>query len=460
MDFTFNAFMSFAIVVLVSAPMAIQAQSKKDRNQARISMEAADRFFQQKNYRAAADGYGESIQRVPNNPYAHYRKGFAHFNLNENDLALNEFSVALSQGFSPLEVYRVRAFIYYQQQNYDEAIDDIQKGIALAPRDLPFLKALGEIYFAKKEYNEALSAFQRAASVAPSDADIDYNLARIYFANGNTRSQSTSAAAALTKGTRLPGETHFLLGDAYQKLGNVPGSIDEYKKAINSKPDIYQAYRNLAEVYRNENRFNDAIEISKQGLKMFPQNGGIYTDLSWYYSQADRADDAVQAAKAAVSLSSKEYMGYTNLCRAYNDTKKYDLAIAACNGALGLQPGDGETYFYLARAYNLTGRTAEATKLYGRAVAGLIEYTNSLPDYSDGWYLLGNAYFADNQRDKAIDAYLKCLALSPKFTKARYNLAIIYTRKKNRAAAMEQYDRLVPLDTKLAAALRSEIDRM
>ena len=74
--------------------------------------------------------------------------------------------------------------------------------------------------------------------------------------------------------------------------------------------------------------------------------------------------------------------------------------------------------------------------------------------------MLGNALFADKQFDKAIDAYLKCLSLSPKFLKARVNLGISYTRKKNKAAAMEQYRILLPADSALAARLKAEIDKM
>ena len=448
------------ILLIMAAPLALSAQSKKDRERARKLQEQADRAFNQKSYREAADLYGQAIVLVPNNPYGHYKKGFAHFNLKENDQAISEFSTALLQGFKPLEVYRVRAYIYYDQKNWNAALDDIRKGLGLAPNDLLLLKALGEVNLARNALPEALDAYKRAAVVAPNDPDIFYNMARVYFALGDAKAQEASAGAALTKGTRFPGEAHYLLGDAYQKQRKAAGAIEEYQKAINSKPDLYQAYRNLTEVFRSENRYEDAIKISKQGLQLFPRDGNIYTDLSWYYSLADRPDDAIQAAKAAITILPNQYTGYTNLCRAYNETKEYAQAIAACNSALKLNPGDGETSFYLGRAYNLTGKTVEATKYYGQAVTGLAAFTKANPDYSDGWYLLGNAYFADNQRDKAVDAYRQCLVLSPKFTKARYNLGIIYTRKKNKVAATEQYDALVPLDPKLASALKAEIEKM
>jgi len=450
-----------AAILLISMPLTLSAQSKKDRQKAKKLLEQADAAFGQKNYRQAADLYGQATVFVPNNPNAHYRKGFAHFNLKENDQAISEFTTALTQGFkSPLDVYRVRAFIYYDQKNWDAALDDVKKALEISPNDLQFLKGLGEIDLARNDMSGALDAFKRAAVIAPNDPDISYNMARVYFSLGDASSQGAAAEAALAKGTRFPGEAHYLLGDAYQKQKNPAGAMDEYQKAINSKPDIYQAYRNLTEVYRSENRYDEAIKVSNQALLVFPADGNINTDLSWYYSLADRPADAVQAAIKAIAALPNQYTAYTNLCRAYNETKEYIKAITACNSALKLQPGDGETYFYLGRAYNLTGRTSDATLYYEQAVKGLIEFTKANPDYSDGWYLLGNAYFADNQRDKAIEAYRQCLVLSPKFTKARYNLGIIYTRKKNRAAAMEQYSSLIPLDLKLANALKAEIDKM
>ena len=153
-------------------------------------------------------------------------------------------------------------------------------------------------------------------------------------------------------------------------------------------------------------------------------------------------------------------MAYTNLCRAYNETEHPDLAITACNSALKLNPGDGESYYYLGRAYDVQGKTAEANAAFKRAVTGLLDFTSKNPDYSDGFYLLGNSYLSDRQRDKALDAYNKCLELSPKFVKAKVNLGLIYVFKKNKTAAMEQYNQLLTMDPAYAAKLKAEIDKM
>ncbi|MBK8467450.1 MAG: tetratricopeptide repeat protein [Chloracidobacterium sp.] len=451
----------FLAVLVIAAPLELSAQSKKVRDQARKLAEQAQKASQQKDFRQAAELYAQAISLLPNNPDLHYRKGFAHIELKENDKAINDFTLALNKGFKPpIEIYRIRSYVFYEVKNYDAALEDLRKGMAIAPNDLPFLKMMGEINMDRKAFPAALEAFQKASKMAPDDADVHYNMARVYFALGDAKAQGTEADLALSKGTRFPGEAHYLAGDARQKQGNLVGAIDAYQKAINSKPDIYQAYINLAEVYRNENRFNDAISISKQGLRNFPNDGAIYTSLSEFYSLADRPEDAVQAAKAGITLLPNRYLAYTNLCRAENTLKNYGDAIAACNSALNLQPDDGETNYYLGNAYVGLGRSVEATNRYTRAVNGLTAYTEKYPNLSDGWYLLGNALFADKQYDRSIEAYLKCLSLSPKFLRARVNLGIVYTRKKNKAAAVEQYNLVLPADAALAARLKAEIDKM
>lgn len=436
------------------------AQSKKDRDQAKKFEEDADKATSARNYKQAADLYGQSVQLVPNNNRAHYRKGFAHFSLKEYDPAVNSLTTALNQGFKPLDIYRIRYFVYFEQGNYDAALLDIEKGLALAPNDQNFLNALGEINYARKNYPAALDAFQRVAKLAPANGDTYYNIARVALGMNDAKAQAAAAATSIEKGSRFPGETFFLLGDANQKLKNNAAAIDAYKRSLAVKPNVYQIYQSLSDLYKAESRWDESIDILKKGLIQYPLDGNFYTELGLVYSLAGRPEDAVAAARSGVGILPNQASGYTNLCRALNETKDYRGAVDACNASLRIRPEDGETYFYLGNAQALLGRPAEATRAYANAVRGLVEATQKNPEQSDMWYLLGNSYFADKQFDKAIEAYQKCLAISPKFLKARANLGIVYTRKKNKVAATEQYNLLLAADGKLAAIVKAEIDGM
>jgi tetratricopeptide (TPR) repeat protein len=54
-----------------------------------------------------------------------------------------------------IDVYRVRAFIYYEQKNWDAALDDVRKALEISPNDLQFLKGLGEIDLARNDMSGA-----------------------------------------------------------------------------------------------------------------------------------------------------------------------------------------------------------------------------------------------------------------------------------------------------------------
>ncbi len=439
----------------------VTAQSKKDAKKAKQMADKAAASFVKRDYRAAIDGYAQAISLDASNVDYHFWKGVAHHYVDENQLALPELNLAMEKGYKkPLEIYRIRWRVHFANKEFDPALADIRQGLALDPNNLEFLQGLGDISYARSNYREAVDAYQQVVLKNPGNsAELFLNIARAQAGLGNLDGQITAAAEAIRRGTPMLSEAHLIMADAFRKQRKSDEAIASYLKAIAAKPDTYSAYEYLAEIYRDQNRFNEAIDISRKALRVFPNDGHIYTNLSWFYSLADRNEEAIQAAQAGIRFLPDRYMAYTYLCRAYNDSKKPDMAIRECNNALKRNPNDGETYFYLARAYDLTGKPDEATKYYKQAVVGLIEHAKKNSVSADGFYLLGNAYFADNQREKAIEAYEKCLALSPRFGKARYNIAIIQLRQKNKTAALEQYNRLRELDPELAGKLKVEIDK-
>lgn len=446
----------FLLTVFSAFSVETQAQPKK----AKKLVSEGDKFFKQKNYQSAIEKYAEAIVLAPNYADAHYRKGYAHYNLNQYDEAIEDLNRALAQGFKPPgDVYKIRWNIYYQKKDYNAAQDDLEEAIRLDPSNAAYNRSLGDIYAGKQLWREAITAYQAYAQKGPADGDVYYSMARAYHGLGETPGQEINALEAVKRNTKFLGESYFLIGDALQKGGRLDEAAQNYQKSLEAKKDHYEAYVNLSDLYRNQNRFKEAIETVNKGLALYPEDGSLYTSLAWYYSLSDRHQEAVAAGLSAIKYAPKESMGYTNLCRAYNDTKQYQLAIQTCNQALKISPNDGETNFYLGRAYDFLNKPEMATRFYDKAVEGLVQFTKNNPFYSDGYYLLGNAYFADRQREKAIEAYKKALVISPRFARARYNLGIIYFNGGDVKEAREQYDELRKIDPATAEKLKQAMDK-
>lgn len=444
-------------------PVEIKAQprnsNKKPNDRARKIAAQGDTLYNQKDYRGAINKYAEAIVIAPNFPQAHFFKGSAHLLLNENDEAIEDLNAALAQGFTPVKVYELRWEAHFEKQNYDAALADVQQGLRIEPNNNYLTLALGDAHRMKESYQEAIAAYNKALISNPNLADVHYFIAVCYSRLNNFEQQGLSAIEAIKKNTKYTGESYKLIGDALVIGKKFDDAILAYERALNVKPELQEIYALLSDVYRNQHRLNDAIATIRKGIKLFPEDGNMLVSLTWYYSLADRHMEAVNVGQQAIRLVPDQYMAHTNLCRAYNDTKQYLQAVSACSKALTLQPNDGETNLYLARAYDLQNKPDVATPYYKKAVDGLLTYTRNFPDYSDGWYLLGNAYYADGQRDKAIEAYKKNLQLSPNFAKGRVNLGYMYFLSNNIAAAREQYNLLLKIDAQSAEKLKQLMDK-
>jgi tetratricopeptide (TPR) repeat protein len=434
--------------------------TKKQVEQARKFANEGDRFFRQGKYRDAISRYEQASALVPNYPYVSYFKGYAHLNLKEYDQALEDLTAALNKGYTPIEIYKVRWYLYYVKKDYDSALRDAEEVIKQQPQNSNVLMALGDIYRERNMDREAIGYYEKAAVLLPNNADLYYFIALSHTKLGDYIQQGVNALKAIQKGTQYLANSWYLVGTSFQIGKKYNESAEAYEKAISAKPDLAEAYSNLSQVYQILNRYDAAINTLKKGVQVIPNDGNLYISLAWVYSLSDRHIEAIGAGKKAVSLAPNNYMGHTNLCRAYMDVKEYETAIEICNTALKLNPGDGETNFYLARIHDFLRKPDIANNYYKKAVPGLVEFTKNNPDYSDGFYLLGNAYFGVNQIPNAILAYRRSLELNPSFTKAMYNLGYMYVLNKDRASAREQYNLLSKLDTTLAARLLQDIQAM
>lgn len=447
-------------VSMLGANALAQNPSKKDIRKSDDLVKQGNRAFSQRNYRNAIEKFAEAAVIVPRNSAAHFNKGRAHLMLKENDLALAEFKLAEDHGFSPVEVSKYRWAVYFDKSDTDAALADVARALQAEPRNQALLRAAGDLYYRKQNYNEALVSYQTAAADAPNDGNLFYGIALVQQALGNKEGQEQAAATGLSKPNQYPTELQLLLADALHKQRKYDEAIVAYNKVLTAKPDAIQVYRLMGEIYRAQSKFPDAIEIIRKALSRWPLDGDLFTDISWYYSLNGDVKEAITTAESATQQLPNIAMGFTNLCRAYNDNNQFPQAVRACERALQLKPDDGETHFYLGRALREVGRTADAARSFDKAVAGLIKFTQANPDYSDGFYLLGNAYFSDRQYAKALEAYNRSLELSPNFPRARYNAGLSYIRLNNKTGALDQYNALLNINKELAGRLKAEIDQL
>lgn len=457
-----SIFLSFCLLLTTVSVCSNDAfgQKKSQLKQAAKLKSEGDASLRQKDYRAAIGKYAAAIAIVPSFSEAHFAKGGAHIQLNENEQAIAEMDAALAGGYKPLDVYRVRWRLYFDRKNYDAALQDARKGLEFEPKNFDYYRAIGEIELAKNSFQTALDTFQKIAQSNPNDADVHYFIAASFAGLKNTEKQIAAAEQAVSRNTKYAGESYFLIAEAHRTNKNYAAAGEFYRKAISAKPGVHiAAYQNLSDIYRRQNLFNEAVETTKKGLENFPDNADLQIDLGHYYSLADRNAEAIVAAEQAVKLLPENYAGYATLCRVYYETKQFQQARQVCETALKLNSNDGATSVYAGFTSLSLNRDDIAKDFFKKATVQLLEYTRANPDYFDGFYLLGNSFYYAEQPQRAIQAYLKTLELNPKFTRARFNLGLAYFVNKNLPAAREQYNALLKTNRDLADKLLAIINK-
>ncbi|MGI8495275.1 MAG: tetratricopeptide repeat protein [Pyrinomonadaceae bacterium] len=436
------------------------AQSKSDRKKSVKITNEANETLKKGDYQSAIAKYSQAIQLDPNNAAAHFGKGAAHFYLKETDQSLDELNTALTQGYAtPLDIYKLRWSLNFDKKNLDAALDDAQKAAQMSPDNADFNAGIGQIYLAKSFYADALTAFQKAIQLGANNADTYYYAGIAAWHSGEVRKQLVYASEAVKRNTKFSAESYYLIGNASKELKNYAEAIEAYRKTLDFNPDFADAYHDLSDIYRIQNQFAAAAEVAKKGVEKFPNDTNLNLDLSRYYSLNDQSAAAVGAAQQAVKLMPDKFAAYSNLCRAYYEDKQFQPALEACASALKLNPNDGEANVYLAFTNLSLDKIKEANEYFAKSVGGLKDYTEKNPEYADGFYLLGNAYYYAKDPKNAIDAYSKSLQLYPQFAKARFNLGLAYFVDGKVTAAQAQYDALMKQDKNLAAKLKQILDK-
>jgi tetratricopeptide (TPR) repeat protein len=75
-----------------------------------------------------------------------------------------------------------RAILAYDEQQYNQALQDLQEALRLDPNSVEALLYQGIVYVAMNRRPEALAAWERARQLRPSDIDVAFQLGALYFA--------------------------------------------------------------------------------------------------------------------------------------------------------------------------------------------------------------------------------------------------------------------------------------
>lgn len=149
--------------------------------------------------------------------------------------------------------YSKKGFELYEQEKYEEALEELNKAIELNPKNFKAHNRIGLVYYQRGEYDQAIEEFNKAIKLNPDFGAPYSNLILIYHNQGNYDMAMEQAIKLFKKGIELKPNrfmAHNRLGICYYQQKRYDLAIEQFNKSIELNPDNSNfAFKLLGQTY-------------------------------------------------------------------------------------------------------------------------------------------------------------------------------------------------------------------
>lgn len=316
--------------------------------------QAGEAAFRAGDLARAKAHFTSAVSADPNSPMVLFALGTTHQRLSETEQAADAYRRALDldPGFEPA----IEAFtrLYLSAGRVADAESLLNRLRTKAPNSAGVLAALAEIKSLQNDSGAAQQLAQQALK-----ADPDYRPAMVALARDHYRNRRLDLALyALTAildgyGPENPprdknnGEARLLRASIYKEQGQRKLAFDDFKRAVDLRPDLVEARVNLAVMMLEAGNAPEAVPVLEGALAFEPSNVLVHLNLGDAYRLQGRPAEALRQLEWVTQADPQLAQAHYNIGLVYllsanvngvAPKQAVDLAIAAFESYKKLQP--------------------------------------------------------------------------------------------------------------------------
>jgi tetratricopeptide (TPR) repeat protein len=238
--------------------------------------------------------------------------------LREKNLRLAIVALDAAVGRSPesAELYRILGVAFAANRQYDRSLSHLQQAVRLNPRDDRARIAMADVLVASGKPEAALDVLRQTVRDLPDSAEAEWQLGRIEQALGDPDAVKSFERAATKTVIAGLARLYAIVGQAYHAQFDLDGAAAAYRQRVRIAPNDRDAHVDLAEVYRAQDRLDEArIEYLAAAL-IDPAHARTFSMIGQVETAAGHDEDALVMLRRAVTLDAGQLEARYALSRA------------------------------------------------------------------------------------------------------------------------------------------------
>ncbi len=292
------------------------------------------------------------------------------------DPAIASVSEQIRQNPDRSDLYYARAELYYNNDGYDEAIEDLNKALAIDSTNVDYLHLLADVYLDYFRSRLALQTMKKAAGLYPDRIPTLLKLSEFQLILKQHK-ESLKTVDQVLQQSPQNAEGYFMLGMNFKEMGDTSRAINSFQQSVELDPEIIDAWINLGQLQAAKGN-QIALQYFESAQAIDPDNMEVLHAKADYYADLGELSKAVDTYRQMVKIDPQYEQSYFNMGLLFLDQDSILKAYEQFDLLLEVAPLHIRAYFYRGLSSEFMGQTESAKNDYKQALRLAPDYQNAL----------------------------------------------------------------------------------
>lgn len=392
---------------------------KTDKNKNNELLYLGDQYARQGDYLAAQAEFKAAFEADPKNGTAAMKAAKSLWQLNQSFEAIEWLKKAIKAEPKLVSAYVLQADYMSQRFDFVGCLQVLTNATRIAPNNYEVLRGLANLEFRKNNMVGTVNYALRAMKAYDGDVETYILLSK---ANGFL----AKSIVPLNK------------KEIERKENAAKDSIRYATKAIEIDATNPEAQITYAKMLAQANGVDSGIAYLNDMIKRFSYTSDYRIALAEIYKSEDRYNQAKEIYEKIVQVDSKNKVAWLGLGESERALGLNDKALKSFLSAAVLDPTDGEALFQVGKLYMETNRFDEAIQQFKR-----VQRMN--PFFPRTHFQIGKAAFSAGDFATALESSKMEKKLNPNVADSYVLAAEVYTAKRQYAECAAEYSQAMKL---------------